>query len=204
MGQKIHHHTFSNGLTLLAERMEHVRSAALSLRVPAGCVYDPPDQLGLVSIFSDMITRGAGDRDSRALTLAMDSLGLDHSESVGQLHLRFWGSTLARNIPPALELFADVLRRPHLPAEELDSVKALALQDLQSLEDEPRAKVMVELRRRFWPAPLGQDRRGTKESIARITPKSLRAFHDALLEDGGMPLSVLEAKMERWIAARRR
>ncbi len=32
----------------------------------------------------------------------------------------------------------------------------------------------------------------------------LRAFHDALLEDGGMPLSVLEAKMERWIAARRR
>jgi len=32
----------------------------------------------------------------------------------------------------------------------------------------------------------------------------LRAFHDALLEDGGMPLSVLETKMERWIAARRR
>jgi uncharacterized protein (DUF885 family) len=32
----------------------------------------------------------------------------------------------------------------------------------------------------------------------------LRAFHDAILEDGGMPLSVLEAKMERWIAARRR
>ena len=32
----------------------------------------------------------------------------------------------------------------------------------------------------------------------------LRDFHDALLEDGGMPLSVLEAKMERWIAGRRR
>jgi len=32
----------------------------------------------------------------------------------------------------------------------------------------------------------------------------LRQFHDAVLEDGGMPLSVLEAKMERWIAGRRR
>jgi uncharacterized protein (DUF885 family) len=32
----------------------------------------------------------------------------------------------------------------------------------------------------------------------------LREFHDALLEDGGMPLSVLETKMERWIAGRRR
>src|SRR5260370_13669466 len=157
--------------------MDHVRSAAVNFLVPAGCVYDPPDQLGLVSIFSDMITRGAGDRDSRALSLAMDSLGLDHRESVGQMHLRFWGSTLARNIPPALEIFADVLRRPHLPPEELDAVKALALQELQALEDEPRAKVMVEMRRRFWPAPLGQDRRRTKETIAPISPKDLLACH---------------------------
>src|ERR1022692_2636614 len=190
MPQHVYHHTFPNGLTLLLERMDHVRSAAVNFLVPAGCVYDPPDQLGLVSIFSDMITRGAGDRDSRALTLAMDSLGLDHSESVGQLHLRFWGSTLARNIPPALELFADVLRRPHLPAEELDAVKSLALQDLQALEDEPRAKVMVELRRRFWPAPLGQDRRGTAASIERITAKSIRAFHAARLSPRRIILSV--------------
>jgi predicted Zn-dependent peptidase len=190
MPQHVYHHTFPNGLTLLLERMDHVRSAAVNFLVPAGCIYDPPGQLGLVSIFSDMITRGAGDRDSRALTLALDSLGLDHSESVGQLHLRFWGSTLARNIPAGLELFADILRRPHFPDEELDSVKALALQDLQALEDEPRAKVMVEMRRRFWPAPLGQDRRGTPESIARITPKNIRAFHQARFGPKGTILSV--------------
>ena len=190
MPQQTFQHTYPNGLTLLLERMDHVRSAAVNFLVPAGCIYDPPGQLGLVSIFSDMITRGAGDRDSRALTLALDSLGLDHSESVGQLHLRFWGSTLARNIPAGLELFADILRRPHFPDEELDSVKALALQDLQALEDEPRAKVMVEMRRRFWPAPLGQDRRGTPESIARITPKNIRAFHQARFGPKGTILSV--------------
>jgi predicted Zn-dependent peptidase len=190
MKQQVHQHTFANGLTLLLERMDHVRSAAVNFLVPAGCAYDPPGELGLVSIFSDMITRGAGDRDSRALTLAMDSLGLDHSESVGQLHLRFWGSTLARNIPPALEIFADILRRPHLPDEQLDSVKSLALQDLQALEDEPRAKVMVEMRRRFWPHPLGQDRRGSEESIERITPRSMRDFHAAHFGPRGTILSV--------------
>ena len=52
------------------------------------------------------------------MTLARDSLGLDHSESVGQLHMRFWGSTLARNIPPALAIYADILHRPHFPQEE--------------------------------------------------------------------------------------
>src|SRR5262249_57597854 len=129
--------------------------------VPAGCVYDPPEHLGLATVLSDLITRGAGQRDSRALTLALDNLGLDHAESAGSLHLRFWGATLARNLPGALEVYADILRRPHLPEDELDPVKALALQDIQGLEDEPRQKVLIELHRRHYPPPLGQDRPAT-------------------------------------------
>ena len=49
MPQVVHHHTLANGLTLLAERMEDVRSAALNVLVPAGCVYDPPRHPGLAS-----------------------------------------------------------------------------------------------------------------------------------------------------------
>lgn len=173
MPQAIHIHTFPNGLTLLAERMEHVRSAAVNFLIPAGCSYDPPKALGMGSVLAEMITRGAGNRDSRELSLAMDNIGLDRSESVGQLHMRFWGATLARNIPAALELYADVLRRPHLPDDELEPVQALLLQDLQALEDEPKGKVMVELRRRHWPDPLGRDRRGTPEGLQAITPKTV-------------------------------
>src|SRR5260370_23055505 len=143
--------------------MEHVRSAALNFLVPAGCAHDPPDQLGIASMTSDLITRGAGSRNSRELTLALDTLGLDRDESVGSMHIRFWGATLARNLPAALEIYADILRRPHLPKEEIDAVKALALQDLQSLEDEPRQKVLVELRQRHYPAPLGRSEEHTSE-----------------------------------------
>src|SRR5205807_3992737 len=167
--QEVYHHTFSNGLTLLAERMEHVRSAALNFLVPAGCVYDPPEHAGVASVLADLITRGAGERDSRALTLALDNLGLDRDESVGTFHMRFWGATLATNLPAALEIYADVLRRPHLPADELDAVRALALQDILGLEDEPRQKVLIELRRRHYPAPLGFDHRGTPEGLAKLT-----------------------------------
>src|SRR6516225_8567656 len=92
--QAVFHHTFPNGLTLLAERMEHVRSAALNFLVPAGCVYDPPRQPGVASILAEMITRGAGKRDSRKLALALDNLGLDRDEGVGSMHVRFWGEVV--------------------------------------------------------------------------------------------------------------
>jgi predicted Zn-dependent peptidase len=190
VAQAIHIHTFANGLTLLAERMEHVRSAAVNFLVPAGCSYDPPKTFGLASVLAEMITRGAGNRDSRELSLAMDNLGLDRSESVGQLHMRFWGATLARNIPAALELYADVLRRPHLPDDELEPVQALMLQDLQALEDEPKGKVMVELRRRHWPDPLSRDRRGTPAGLQALTPKAVRAYYKARFGPRDMILSV--------------
>jgi predicted Zn-dependent peptidase len=190
VAQEVFHHTFPNGLTLLAERMEHVRSAAMNFLVPAGCAHDPPENLGVASVLSDLITRGAGPRDSRQLTEALDNLGLDRDESVGVLHMRFWGATLARNLPAALELYADILRRPHLPDDELEAVQALALQDLQSLEDEPRQKAMIELRRRLYPAPLGNDRRGTRAGVESLTPDTVRGFYHRHFHGRGTLLSV--------------
>ena len=190
MPQEIFHETFPNGLTLLAERMKQVRSAALNFLVPAGCAYDPPQHLGIASVLSDLIIRGAGERNSRELTLALDNLGLDRDESVGSLHLRFWGATLARNLSAALEIYADILRRPHLPDDQIDAVKALAFQELQSIEDEPKQKVLIELRRRHYPAPLGQDRRGNREGIESLSAVDIRSHYRQLFQPRGSILSV--------------
>jgi predicted Zn-dependent peptidase len=188
--QEVYQHTFDNGLTLLAERMEHVRSAALNFLVPAGCAYDPQQNRGIGSVLSELITRGAGERGSRELSLALDNLGVDRDESVGTLHMRFWGATLARNLPAALDIYADILRRPHLPEDEIEPVQALALQDLKGLEDEPRHKVMIELRRLHYPPPLGQDRRGTVEGIESLNAAVLRKHYQRLFTPRGTIVSV--------------
>ena len=190
MPQEVYQHTFANGLTLLAERMEHVRSAALYFVVPAGCAFDPPDKLGLAGVLADMITRGAGDLDSEQLTTALDFLGLDRDESVGLVQMRFWGTTIARNLPPALELYADILRRPHFPDEELAPARALAIQDVKGLEDEPSSRVMVELHKHLYPAPLSNDHRGTVEGLEAITIDSLRQQYAKRFYPSGTILSV--------------
>jgi predicted Zn-dependent peptidase len=188
--QDIHQHTFPNGLTLLAERMEHVRSAALNFLVPAGCAFDPLEHLGIGSVLAGLITRGAGNRNSRELSLALDNLGMDRDESVGSIHMRFWGATLARNLSAALEIYRDILRRPHLPEAELDAVKSLAFQDLQGLEDEPRQKVLVELRRCHYPPPLGHDRRGSLEGIQSLTADAIRQHYRRFFHPRRVILSV--------------
>jgi predicted Zn-dependent peptidase len=188
--QDVYQHTFPNGLTLLAERMTHVRSAAMNFLIPAGCIYDPDEHLGMATVLTDLIVRGAGRRNSRELSLALDNLGVDRDESVGTINCQFWGATVARNLPAALEIYADILQRPRLPEEEVDPVKALALQDLVSLDDEPKQKVMIELRRHLYPAPLDRDRRGTEEGVRSLTAELLRQHFARVFRPRGTILSV--------------
>jgi predicted Zn-dependent peptidase len=57
----------------------------------------------------------------------------------------------------------------------MEAVQALALQDLAGLEDDPRQKVLLELRKRHYPAPLSNDRRGTAEGVKATTAIDVKA-----------------------------
>lgn len=182
--------TFANGLTLIAERMPHVRSAAFNLILPAGAAYDPADKRGLAGVLSDLMVRGAGSLDHRQLTLALDRLGLDRSQGVGPLLMHFNGATLGRHLLSALRVYADILRRPHLPAHELEPVRSLALQHLQSLEDDPQSKVLAELKKRHVPAPLGYHPGGTAEGLRAIAIEDVRRQYQTYVHPGAMILAV--------------
>ncbi|MDY3557666.1 insulinase family protein [Gemmata sp. JC673] len=190
MGQQVYQHTLPNGLVLLAERMDHVRSVAVNFLIPAGAAFDPAGQHGLANVLAEMLTRGAGARDSRQLSLALDNLGVDHSESAGVVNLRLGGSALARNILPLLDIYSDVLLRPRLPEEELEPVQSLAIQELESLEDSPQGKVMVELHRRYYPAPLNKDRRGRIEDLESLTIEAVREQYEKFVRPNRAILSV--------------
>ena len=166
----IEQHTFPNGLVLLAETMPGVQSAAFTLLLPAGAAYEGADGLnlggGAATMAAEWITRGAGPRDSRELLTALDNLGVSHAESAQTLHTSLAVATLGRNLEPALEIFADMVLRPHLDDDEVEPIRALCLQNLRSLEDDPGTKVIYELRRRHFPDPWGRPSPGTAEGVA--------------------------------------
>lgn len=173
-GQQVQTCQLPNGLTLLIEPMADVQSAAFSLLIPAGSIYDPPDQAGCASVLVELLTRGAGDLDSQQLTNALDNLGLQRSESAERRFVSFGGATLAENLPAALRLYADVVRRPHLPEAEFEAAVAGCEQTLLAIEDEPRQKIMVELRRMCYPAPWGKPSEGSMEGLFGLSMPTVR------------------------------
>jgi predicted Zn-dependent peptidase len=179
-----------NGMVVVAESVPSVRSAAFQFLVPAGAASDPPEMLGAANVLEGFCYRGAGERDTRALSEALDSLGIQRSGGAELENASFGASLLADDLLHALELYADILRRPRLPAEELEPERELALQRLERVEDNPTEKLFIHLRQAYYPQPYGRTAHGTVEGLKAITPDIMRAEHARRYRPEGTILAV--------------
>ena len=175
MTDRFYNHTLPNGLTLLGEAMPGMQSAAMTLLLRAGSESDPERFSGMATVLSDLITRGAGDRDNRQLTDYLDSLGLQRSTSAAVHHVRLSCAAVARNVVTAMQAYADMVRRPRLPQDGFDAARALALQALDSIEDEPRQKLMIRLKEMFLPYPFNRNTMGDRKQLQAMELADARA-----------------------------
>jgi predicted Zn-dependent peptidase len=190
VSEKFYTRQLPNGLTLLGQHMDGVSSAAVTFALPAGAAHDGDDQAGAASIISEWIFRGAGDRDTRQLNDALDSLGCQHSESVRSEHMVLSASQLRRNLDAVLEIYADIIRRPRLAEEGFEPCRNLTLQDLAGLEDEPARKSNILLREQFFPWPLGRCVFGHEDTLKAAAPQALREHQQKCFSPAGAMLAV--------------
>ncbi|MCA9075820.1 MAG: insulinase family protein [Planctomycetaceae bacterium] len=188
--QHVHTHQLDNGLTLLVEPMRAVQSASFSLSVPAGVVYEDDQRNGTSAILCDLMTRGAGNLNTRMLSDKLDHLGLQRGESVGWNHMSFSGATLAENLIPALDIYADIVQRPRLPEDEFEPVVAGVRQSLRATEDEPRQKVIIELRKRCYDSPWGRPTDGSLSDLPNVSYEHVRQLFDRSLRPNGAILGI--------------
>jgi predicted Zn-dependent peptidase len=164
-------------MVLIGEPTRALESAAFTFLAPAGCCFDPPGHAGLASLTGEMMLRGAGPRNSRTWVSDLENLGVERGESVGVAQSTYHGATLRDNVYAGIGLFADMLRSPHLPADQLDAGRSACLQELRALDDEPSHKLMIELRRRRYPDPWGRSSHGDEAGLRAATIDNVRQFH---------------------------
>jgi predicted Zn-dependent peptidase len=183
-------HRLPNGLTVVGEPMPDKQAAAWAFLIPAGAATEPQGRDGLTSVLEGLSYRGAGNRDSRELSDALDDLGIDRTGGADTEYTSFGGATLGMYLPETLELYADIIRRPRLPEDEWEAQRELALQALQSLEDSPARKMFVQLRHVYFPNAYGRSPLGTLEGLNALTLDDLRADHAARFRPEGSILAL--------------
>jgi predicted Zn-dependent peptidase len=157
---------------------------------PAGAIYEPDGANGTAAALCDLMTRGAGARNSRQFSDALDDLGVQRNEGVGWNFLSFSGAMLAEKLPQALPIYADLLRRPLLPEDHFEAVLSGVEQSLLAEEDEPQRKALIELRRRCYDSPWNRPTDGSLDELETISPASIAEFYRAHVRPNGTLIGV--------------
>lgn len=174
MAEKFDKHILKNGMVILGEPMEVVESVAFGFMLPAGASVLAEGCCGAGNVISDWIFRGAGDKNSRQLSDALDGLGLHRGGSVGSSYITIGAALEADNLAQALNLYADIIRQPRLEEDQFELVRQLAIDEVYALDDEPRHKVQLVLREQFYPHPLGRSTVGNIDELKKLTAEKTR------------------------------
>ncbi len=183
-----------NGAQLLTERMPGVRSAALCWMLPLGTARDPERQIGLSAILEELLLRGTQTATSREVADAFDTLGASRGTSTGVRHSTVTAQLLGARLDATLPMLVDMVRSPRLGgddfAESLEASRALCLQSLASIDDEPRDKAMRELLAVHYGAPINRHPLGTKEGLTAVDAASVASHYAANSRPEGSIISV--------------
>ena len=179
-----------NELTVIVEEIAHVESAAYELAIPGGIVNDAEPYIGSSLILAELSSRGAGEYDSKALSDAFDGIGVRHSEAGGSDRFTYRGSLLGDQLEEALRLAALMVRQPRLPSGEIESIRSVFLQDLKALVDNPAQRSLVELAKRYYPAPYNRPGLGSEEGLKACSAAQQRLDWERRFGPRGSVLSV--------------
>ena len=179
-----------NGLIILTERMEHLRSVAMGVWIKSGSRCEPAETNGISHFVEHMLFKGTRSRTAQHIAREMDSIGGNLDAFTGKETICFNVKSLADHVPIALDVLSDLVLNPVFADNDIERERGVILEEIKIDEDNPDVLVHELFTQSFWKDhPLGWPILGTTETVAKLDQKSLFDYHGDRFHGGNMVFS---------------
>ncbi len=113
-------HALANGVVLLTEHTATHPAVTIYATLDAGNLHDPDSSPGLANFVARVIDRGTESRSPDEIAEALDGRGVSLTAGVTRHLLSLSCTCLSEDIEAIMTLVADVIRRPSLPADQVE------------------------------------------------------------------------------------
>ena len=170
--------TLPNGLVVLSERLPWLRSAALGVWVRSASAHESRAKMGVSHLLEHMVFKGTERRSAHEIALALEVRGGSLDAWTGRDHTSFQAHTLDADLPLAVDLITDLVRRPLLRPEDLESERRVVIEEISGVEDTPDDLVFELHSEALWQShPYGYSILGTRDSVSALQAHDLAAAH---------------------------
>ena len=179
-----------NGLIVLTERMEHLRSVAMGVWIKSGSRCESAELNGISHFVEHMLFKGTRSRTAQLIAREMDSIGGNLDAFTGKETICFNVKSLADHVPIALDVLADLVLNPTFASTEIERERSVILEEIKIDEDNPDVLVHELFTQNFWKDhPLGKPILGTTQTVGRLDQQKLFDYHTGIFRAGNMVFS---------------
>ncbi len=179
-----------NGLIVLTERMEHLRSVAMGVWIKSGSRCEPAETNGISHFVEHMLFKGTRSRSAQHIAREMDSIGGNLDAFTGKETICFNVKSLAEHFPIALDVLSDLVLNPTFASNDIERERGVILEEIKIDEDNPDVLVHELFTQNFWKDhPLGKPILGTSTTVGRLDQRQLFDYHGGRFSGSNMVFS---------------
>lgn len=170
--------TLPNGVRLVTEHIQTVRSAALGIWVGGGSREEEGAESGAAHFIEHMLFKGTARRTAQDIARETDAIGGQMNAFTTKECTCFYGRVLDDHLPQALDILYDMVYHSSFTQEAVETERGVILEEIDMYEDTPDDLCAEKLAAQvFQDSPLARPILGAKETLEGMTGDFLRDYH---------------------------
>lgn len=174
-----------NGMTVITERMDTMRSVAIGIWVAVGSRDEDVRDAGMSHFLEHMMFKGTPTRSAADISQAFDRLGGELNAFTSKEYTCYYARVLDQHVPTAIEILSDMVVNSTFDPDAIQSEREVVLEEISRTEDAPDDRVHELFARTLWPDhPLGRPVLGEGETVGAFDRTQSFGFKDRHYEAG--------------------
>src|ERR1051326_2961127 len=176
--RNIRREVLPNGLVILTEEMQHIRSVSIGVWIKTGSRHEEAEYNGISHFIEHMVFKGTKNRSAEDIARQVDSIGGNMDAFTAKECISFDIKVLDEHVPLALDILSDLVLNPVFDTKDITRERGVILEEIKMDEDNPDYLVHEIFTQNFWrDHPLGKPILGTKETVRSFAQDHLFGFY---------------------------
>jgi len=185
--RNIRREVLPNGLTVITEQMQHIRSASIGIWIKTGSRDEDPQWNGISHFIEHMVFKGTKNRSAEDIARQVDSIGGNMDAFTAKECICFNAKVLDEHLPIAMDVLSDLVLNPIFDVQDISRERGVILEEIKMDEDSPDYLVHEIFTQNFWKDhPIGKPILGTKESVKRFEQDPVLNFYRQRFAPGNL------------------
>ncbi|MEG2988180.1 MAG: pitrilysin family protein [Oscillospiraceae bacterium] len=169
--------TLENGVRILTEKMEGVRSAALGIFIATGSRDEAPGENGAAHFIEHMTFKGTEKRTAQQIAVETDAIGGQMNAYTTKDSTCFYTRTLDTHLAQATDILCDMLLASKFDEGDVATERGVILEEIGMYEDNPEDLCSERLAAAVYKGnPLARPILGRKSTLNAMTGDFLRDY----------------------------